>query len=214
MIENMILVRNFDGTYDVVIDINEYDTEFGLDFFATEKVQDSYKNIHEFIEKHAKGLKVSAVKIMAGGLLLSAIPFSTIVNAASSESPDPNVSMCCEYDSLYQGGPAVAVTNIKLVKDAIANALPQTYKEKIIAGIPLYGRIWSINDTSFVGKEVSLEVIGELVHEYHAVVSFDKESQSPKAEFEIKRTDKQIVVDGKILAPGKYLVKFYTPAWM
>ncbi|MDR0372402.1 MAG: LysM peptidoglycan-binding domain-containing protein [Nitrososphaerota archaeon] len=114
--------------------------------------------------------------------------------------------MLMAYDEHYEGGPAGPVASISFAENSIKYALSKTSADKIVLGIPFFGRIWSVNSASVVGKGVSTSTINDMIRDYNAIVTFDSTSQSPKAEFEVKTGDKQYTIEGKVLTPGKYVV--------
>ena len=116
--------------------------------------------------------------------------------------------MMMTYDEHYEGGPSGPVAGIGFVENSIKYALSQTTADKLVVGLPFYGRIWSVNNNSVMGKGIAIDTINSMIKDYKAAVTFDAASQSPKAEFEIKTGDKQYVVGGKPLLPGKYVVWF------
>jgi len=114
--------------------------------------------------------------------------------------------MVMTYDEHYEGGKPGPVAGIGFVEDTIKYTLSKTTPDKIVLGVPFFGRIWSLDNTSLAGYGVPIRNINNLIQDYNAVVTFDAASQSPKAEFEVKKGDKQHIIAGKALAPGKYVV--------
>lgn len=114
--------------------------------------------------------------------------------------------MMMTYDEHYEGGTAGPVASIGFVENSIKYALSKTNADKIVVGLPFFGRIWSVNDASVIGKGLGISTINSMIKDYNAVITYDTTAQSPKAEFEVKAGDKQYMVGGKALAPGKYVV--------
>lgn len=112
------------------------------------------------------------------------------------------------YDEHYMGSPAGPVASIGFVEQSIQYALSKVPGNKIMLGSPFYGRIWSLNDdATFKGDGISLRTIDKLLNTYSSTVTFDEESQSPKALLEVTG-DQPTVVNGKTLSPGKYEIWF------
>ena len=106
------------------------------------------------------------------------------------------------YDESYQGGPSGPVASIGFVEKSIQYALKYVPANKIVVGLPLFGRLWS--DTGFNGQGVYLNYGDMIINQYNASVSFDAASQSPRATFTIRDSDPQITVLGRTLTPGNY----------
>jgi len=113
--------------------------------------------------------------------------------------------MIMAYDEHYEGGSAGPVASIKWVENSIKHAVSRTSKDKIVVGLPFFGRIWSENG-DFKGYGLSLNVIENMIKDYNAIVTYDTESQSPKAVFTVKAGDKTYMVKGKPLPEGTYTV--------
>lgn len=122
---------------------------------------------------------------------------------ALAESSD--YLMLMTYDEHYQGGEAGPVASIGFVEDSIAYALEHTTADKIVVGLPLFGRIWS-EDGSFQGNSVPMDMVSQIVAAYGAEVTYDEEAQSPKAEFTIEEDDTALTVYGRTLIPGDYVL--------
>jgi spore germination protein YaaH/uncharacterized protein YgiM (DUF1202 family) len=361
---NFSLQKNNDDTYDLIISYSRYhDAEFGLDFFAKERVMQSYHSVSDYLARFAKGIKVRSAKIIIGGLVVAVMPIGMMLNAAAASdkysmgyvyfgsqsqqmqaveyahsaldtispslfdisadgslkfnSPaagmienyhdmglrvvpflsnhwdrqsgvnalkDPellaeevalaieendldgvNVDienltpaqrdsyvefvrilreripeekevsmavaanpwgyttgwhgsydysglaenadflMLMTYDEHYQGGEPGPVASVKFVEDSIQYALSKTDADKIVIGLPFFGRIWS-EDGYFNGNGLPLNQVDELVALYKGDVTYDEEAQSPKATFTIEEGDLFLDIYGRMLRPGNYVV--------
>ena len=113
--------------------------------------------------------------------------------------------MIMTYDEHWEGGDPGPVASIQFVENSIKYALSQTSKDKVVIGLPFFGRIWS-NDGTVKGSGLTLKQIDSMIKDYNATVTYDTASQSPKAVFTVKPGDKAYTVGGKTLAPGTYTV--------
>ncbi|MEJ8552800.1 S-layer homology domain-containing protein [Tepidibacter sp. Z1-5] len=84
------------------------------------------------------------------------------------------------YDESYIGGPEGPVASISFVENSIKEILKYVDNNKVILGIPFYGRCWKEGD-SYGGYGASLKRIEETVSKYLSDVVFDDRSKSVKA---------------------------------
>ena len=115
--------------------------------------------------------------------------------------------MIMAYDEHWQGSEAGPVASITFAERSIAYALKHAPAEKLVLGIPFYGRIWS-EDGRFNGNGVSVKTLEKMLADYDADITYSETAQAPKAEFTVTEGDKVYTVNGKSLTPGKYTVWF------
>lgn len=113
--------------------------------------------------------------------------------------------MIMAYDEHYEGGEAGPVASIDFVEKSIQYALERVDKNKIVLGIPLYGRYWK-NSSSAGGRAVSLEKVAELIRTRNGKITFDEKSKTPKAEIFISAVGTRPTIYGKTLQPGTYTI--------
>ncbi len=127
--------------------------------------------------------------------------------AALAQYADHLVIMA--YDEHYEGGEAGPVASINFVEKSIQYALSKTTADKIVIGVPFYGRVWSLDNNQIVGKGASSKTIQRILQNCAATVTYDANSQSVKAEFTITETSGEYLVGGDVvLQPGKYVAWF------
>ncbi len=109
------------------------------------------------------------------------------------------------YDEHFPGGSAGPIASIGWVENSVKYALKHTSCDKIMLGLPFFGRIWS-SDGNFMGNGLNLTSVNSAISTYNAKVSYDPTYQSPKAEFTI--TDKTAggTLTGKALKAGNYTI--------
>ena len=114
--------------------------------------------------------------------------------------------MLMTYDEHFDGGKPGPVAGIKFMEDTIKFTLTKTTPDKLVLGLPFFGRIWSLDNNSLRGFGVRIRIMDNLIRDYRAVVTFDEASQSPKAEFTVRAGDPQHRIGGQPLVPGRYVV--------
>lgn len=115
--------------------------------------------------------------------------------------------MIMTYDESYQGGPAGPVASINFVEKSIQYALKQVPADKVVLGIPFYGRYWNTAESTG-GYGIHLSQIDRLLSQYRHVITFDDKSKSPTATFIIRPEDEKFLIFGRELRPGNYTVWF------
>lgn len=104
------------------------------------------------------------------------------------------------YDEHYDGGKPGPVSSINFVEDSIKYALKSVPPEKIVLGLPFFGRMWK-SDLSINGKGLSLIRINELIEKYNGTIRFDESSKSPVAIVNITGYERDV-------SRGKYTIWF------
>lgn len=111
------------------------------------------------------------------------------------------------YDEHYEGSKAGPVSSINFVENSIKYALRKTSSDKIVIGIPFYGRVWSLDNNRIMGKGISISTINDILKNCKSTVTYDESSESVKAEFEIREDSPRYTVGGDfVLGSGKYVV--------
>jgi spore germination protein YaaH len=113
--------------------------------------------------------------------------------------------MVMAYDEHYQGGQAGPVASSSFVENSIKYALENVPAEKVVLGIPFYGRYW-MDGASYGGYGVSLADVHRLIKKYRGKVLFDHTAMSPKAIITIKSSDVKPYVYGRKLNAGTYTI--------
>ena len=113
--------------------------------------------------------------------------------------------MVMAYDESYAGGPAGPVASYDFVEATIKHALALAPKEKIVLGIPFYGRYWK-NGAPKGGYGLSNADVSRLVQNYNGRVYFDSASKSPYAVITIGKADAKPYVLGTRLEAGTYTI--------
>ena len=115
--------------------------------------------------------------------------------------------MLMAYDQHSMSNPNPGpVASLPYVEQSIQYALSEGVpSEKILLGIPFYGRIWK-EDGSILGLDVSLEIAEDLIKKYDGKISYHQEYQTPVASITISPEDELTVLEKwqVQLTPGNY----------
>lgn len=115
--------------------------------------------------------------------------------------------MLMAYDEHYQGSVSGPVAGYRFVEESISAALKYVPADKLVLGIPFYGRLWK-QGSNYGGYGVSNNTAEELIKKYRGVINYDNTDCSPKATITILKGDVKPLVFGRALEAGKYDIWF------
>lgn len=92
------------------------------------------------------------------------------------------------YDQHYEGGTAGPVAGYPWVKSVLDYLTAKIPREKIILGLPFYGRYWSNQQQ---GRGISYAGVQNLIEQNNAEVKWDNYQQVPYANFYDKQTNQR-----------------------
>lgn len=108
------------------------------------------------------------------------------------------------YDEHYNGGEAGPVASISFVEKSIQYALNYVPKEKIVLGVPFFGRIWG-DDGKVKGVGITNRQIASAIDKTGGSFVVDADTKSVKAQIAV--TDAHsITLNGQALKPGHYTI--------
>lgn len=108
------------------------------------------------------------------------------------------------YDEHSTGGSCGPVASAKFVEESIQYALRYIDKNKIVMGIPLYGRYWKEGE-DYGGDAIVIGDVPRILNKLKGKSVYDEEYQTAKANFYVSGNSK-IKVNGEVLEEGNYTV--------
>lgn len=108
------------------------------------------------------------------------------------------------YDEHFNGGEAGPVASISFVEKSIQYALKFVPKEKIVLGVPFFGRIWS-DDGNMKGVGITNRQIAAAIEKTGGTNIVDPDFKSVKARICVTDQD-SVVVNGNKLKSGNYTI--------
>ena len=88
--------------------------------------------------------------------------------------------MLMAYDESYAGSPQGPVASHKFVEDSIKYAVSQAPAEKIVLGIPFYGRYWKSGSASG-GNAITIDSVEKMLRQFGGTCEFFPYSQTTRA---------------------------------
>lgn len=169
----------------------------------TSKDRDSLSNFVKILREKLPKDKLLTVSVAAN-------PYGVDTNWQGSYDYETlgkyaNYIFIMAYDEHSQGGSCGPVASISFAQNSIKYALEHVSKDKIVLGIPLYGRFWG-GDGTRDGEAVVIGDVPRLISRFKGIVEYDKEIQQPCVKFTIAENAISTKVNGKILEAGEYTI--------
>ena len=168
---------------------------------VTEKEKDSYTDLVRLIRQKLPPEKSVSVAVAPNPYGIVTGWHGSYDYAKLAQYSD--YLMLMTYDEHYQGGAAGPVAGLPFVESSIKAALKSVPADKLLLGIPFYGRIWKQGE-SYGGYGISNNTVESLIAGYRGKVTYDSSTQSPKATITILNNDVKPQVLGKTLDAGTY----------
>jgi len=183
--------------------IEEYDIDgINIDIEnVTEIDRDNYTDFVKILrEKLPKGKEIS-VAVAANPRALDVGWHGSYDYTKLADYADYLIIMA--YDESYYGGPPGPVASYSFVSKSIEYALKKVSRDKIVLGIPFYGRYWNSNEGTG-GNGISLINADFLIRKFNGTIHFDSNTKSPVATFTVPKSINTYTIGGNEITPGDY----------
>ena len=170
----------------------------------THQERDAYSEFVELLRAELPDGKILAVSVAANPYGYTqgwhgSYDYARLGKAAS-------YLMLMTYDEHYQGGEPGPVASLAFQERSVQYALQYVPAEKLVLGLPFFGRIWSGSGTQMNGHGISETQINALLAQYRGSVVQDAASGSARASITITPSDPKPAVNGVTLAAGTYTI--------
>lgn len=123
------------------------------------------------------------------------------------------------YDESWEGSSPGPVSSVSFVEKSIIYALNKgVSEEKIVIGIPFYGRLWNddkntwTSTNSWNGDGVSLTKAIDIMNRYNVQASYDEANQTPYVKLTVEPGKESIVYNKREMYAGNYTIWFENEA--
>ena len=182
-IANVIKKYNLDG---INVDIEN----------VTEKERENYTKLVRLLRE-----KLSSDKIVSVAVAPNPYNWNTGWQGSydyKELSKYADYLMIMAYDEHYESGAEGAVAGIDFVEKSIKYALKYVDSEKIVVGLPFYGRYWK-SGNSYGGYGVTIAKINNLISKYESYIAYNKENEGVIATIKIKDSETKPSINGRTL---------------
>lgn len=122
-------------------------------------------------------------------------------------SNNSNYLILMAYDESAGSQTPRAGASINFVEKSVKHLLDKKVdSQKIVLGMPFYGRYWSDRDPLIKASSLHLTAVDNLLNRFNPKVTFDATSKSPMFKFNVKQGDTPVILGGKTLPVGEYTV--------
>ena len=188
---------------DIVNAVNEYDLD-GINI-DLENLTSGYRNkLTTFMELLREALpsdKTLSIAVAANPEKLETTWVAAYDYEKLAQCTDYLILMA--YDEHCQGGSPGPVASIDFVEKSIKVVLENVSKDKLVLGIPLYGRFWKDGE-EYGGEAIVIGCVENIIKKYRNVPEFDTQTMTPKLKVEIDEIRTNAFVNGRYLEAGVY----------
>ncbi|NLU52104.1 MAG: glycoside hydrolase [Clostridiaceae bacterium] len=192
----------------IVSAVSQYGFD-GVNIDIENLTQDDRNNYTDFIRR----LRLALPPDKSLSIAVAANPYGVYYGWAGSYDYKALGELCdwilvMTYDESYYGGPEGPVASSSFVENSIKYALTQIPAEKLLLGLPFYGRYWKQGAT-VGGSGITAYDIESILSKYNGKMTYDNKTQTAKVVVTIKASDeKPKLWGGNTLGAGTYNIYY------
>ncbi|MBQ9280134.1 MAG: hypothetical protein IJ215_03715, partial [Clostridia bacterium] len=187
-----IELYNYDG---INVDLENLDTSY----------KDKLTNFMRLLREALPEDKVVSIAVAANPDNLTTTWVAAYDYKALAEYVDYMVVMA--YDEHCYGGSAGPVASIDFVEKSLKGILEEVSRDKIVLGIPLYGRFWQ-EGKDVGGEAIIMGQMPRILTKYKLVPKYDVNTETPHVTVKVKEGQKGPYVNGRYLEAGTYTIYY------
>lgn len=165
------------------------------------KDKDNLTNFMKFLRKALPREKTLSIAVAANPNKLTSTWIVAYDYKALAEYVDYMVVMT--YDEHSYGGGEGPVAGIEFVEKSLQVVLEEVSKDKVVMGIPLYGRFWEQGE-DVGGEAIVMGQMPNIINQYKLVPKYDVTTETPHVTLKVKEGQRGPYVNGRYLDAGTY----------
>lgn len=118
-----------------------------------------------------------------------------------------NYLVLMAYDEHSAGGSEGPVASVGFVEKSIEVILESVSRDKVVLGIPLYGRFWQ-EGAEMGGEAIIISQIDRIANRYKVVPEYNETTGTATIKINVQSGEKKAYVNGRYLDEGSYTVYF------
>lgn len=169
------------------------------------KDKDALTNFMKLMREAMPADKTVSIAVAANPNKLTTTWIAAYDYKALAEYVDYMVVMT--YDEHCYGGAEGPVAGINFVEKSIQTVLEEVSRDKIVMGIPLYGRFWQVGK-DVGGEAIVIANVPRLIKKHKLVPKYNEYEQTPFVKLEIYEGGTSSYINGRVLEPGVYNIYY------
>lgn len=169
------------------------------------KDKDALTNFMRLMREAMPANKTVSIAVAANPEKLTKTWIAAYDYKALAEYVDYMVVMT--YDEHCYGGAEGPVAGINFVEKSIQAVLEEVSRDKVIMGIPLYGRFWQVGK-DVGGEAIVIANVPRLIKKHKLVPKYNEFDQTPFVQLKIYEGGTSSYINGRVLEPGTYNIYY------